>query len=140
MTQGQQTLIDACIASHVPRYIASDYSFDFRGFKLGDFPGKDFCLTTQAYLAEKEGRGEVKGVHVLNGAFTEYVFSPFLGVYNAAKDESRGEGAGAVFKYWGTGDEKWDMTSMPDAAKFTVEVACDEGANGVQKGMSLCPP
>ena len=31
MTDGQKLLIDACIAEKVPRYVASDYSFDYSG-------------------------------------------------------------------------------------------------------------
>ncbi|KAF2163962.1 hypothetical protein M409DRAFT_57066 [Zasmidium cellare ATCC 36951] len=122
MVQGQKTLIDACIAEKVPRYIGSDYSFDFRGLKKGDHPAKDFALEYNAYLEENEKEGKIKGVHILNGGFTEVIFSPFLGWFN-------GEGNGK-FTYFGTGDEKLDMTTMKDTAAFTAEVAMDENANG----------
>jgi hypothetical protein len=35
-----------------------------------------------------------------------------------------------VFRYFGTGDEKLDMTTYADAAAFTAEVAADRDANG----------
>ena len=41
MTDGQKVLIDACVAEAVPRYIASDYSLDYRNLELGDLPSKD---------------------------------------------------------------------------------------------------
>ncbi len=41
MTGGQKTLIDACIDEKVARYVASDWSFDYRGLELGDHPSKD---------------------------------------------------------------------------------------------------
>ncbi|KAK4499353.1 hypothetical protein PRZ48_009866 [Zasmidium cellare] len=122
MVQGQKTLIDACIAEKVPRYIGSDYSLDFRGLKKGDHPGKDFAIEYTEYLEEKEKEGKVKGVHILNGGFTEMVFAPFLGWFSA-------EGNGK-FTYFGTGDEKLDMTTMADTAAFTAEVAVDPEANG----------
>jgi hypothetical protein len=118
MTEGQKTLIDACIAEKVPRYMASDWSLDFRGLKLGDHPNKDPMKHIQAYLEEKTA--EIKGVHVLNGAFMEVMWAPH-GFVNAAK---------GTFKYSGTGDEKLEMTTMEDCAKYTAEVAVDEEVDG----------
>ena len=125
MIDGQQTLIDACIAEGVPRYIASDWSLDFRGLKLGDHPAKDPMKHVQAYLEKKEGEGKIKGVHVLNGAFMEVVWASFLGYVDAEK---------GTFRYFGTGDEKLEMTTYEDAARFTAEVAVDPNANGFLKG------
>lgn len=121
MIDGQKTLIDACIAENVPRYIASDWSLDFRGLKIGDHPNKDPMKHVQAYLEEKEAAGKIQGVHVLNGAFTEVMWAPFLGVADAKE---------GVFRYFGTGDEKYDMTTYADAAAFTAEVAADPTAIG----------
>jgi len=118
MTEGQRTLIDACIAEKVPRYIASDWSFDFRGLKFGDHPSKDPMKHIQAYLEEKAA--EIKGVHVLTGAFMEVMWAPH-GFVNVAK---------GTFRYSGTGDEKLEMTTMEDSAKYTAEVAVDESING----------
>jgi hypothetical protein len=127
MTEGQKILIDACIAENVPRYIASDWSLDFRGLKVGDHPVKDPMKHIQAYLEEREAEGKIKGVHVLNGAFTEIMFAPFA-AWAATRD--------GVFKYHGTGDEKLDMTTYEDAARFTAEVTVDESAVGFLNGKS----
>jgi putative NADH-flavin reductase len=124
MTDGQKTLIDACIAEGVPRYIASDWTFDFRKLEFGDHPAKDPMKHVQVYLDEMEKAEKIKAVHILNGAFMEVVWSPFLGLVNA------GEGS---FRYFGTGDEQLDMTTMEDTARFTAEVAVDPNAHGFLK-------
>lgn len=77
MIDGQKTLIDACIAEGVPRYIASDWSLDFRGLEFGDHPSKDPMKYVQEYLEEKESERKIKGVHVLNGAFMQVVWASF---------------------------------------------------------------
>lgn len=124
MIDGQKTLIDACIAEDVPRYIASDWSFDFRGLKFGDHPSKDPMKYVQEYLEEKESEGKIKGVHVLNGAFMQVVWARFLGYVDAET---------GMFQHFGTGDELLEMTTYEDAAAFTAEVAVDPNANGFLK-------
>ncbi|PVH75921.1 NAD(P)-binding protein [Cadophora sp. DSE1049] len=121
MVEGQKMLIDACIAEKVPRYIASDWSLDFRGLDFGEHPHKDAMKHVQAYLEEKQGKGEIKGVHILNGGFMDVLTSPFAPWMKI--DEG-------VFRYWGSGDETVDMTTYEDAAKFTAEIAVDDNANG----------
>ena len=118
MTQGQYTLIDACIANTVPRYIASDYSVDFRGLKYGQHPQKDPMKHVTQYLADRKDK--ISGVHIMTGAFFEVVWG-FLGLYDA--DEK-------TFQYWGTGDEKWELTTYADSANFVAEVAIDPKING----------
>jgi len=78
----------------------------------------------QVYLEELEKKNKIKGVHVLNGAFMEVIWAPFFGMVNAAE---------GTFRYFGTGDEKLDMTTYEDTAKFTAEVALDSKANGFVK-------
>jgi NmrA-like family len=121
MIDGQKALIDACVAENVPRYIASDWSLDFRQLKFGDHPRKDPMKHVQVYLEEKEKEGKIKSVHILNGAFMEVVWAPFLGFADAKN---------GVFRYFGTGDEKLDMTTYADTAAFTAEVAADPSATG----------
>jgi hypothetical protein len=120
MVEGQKTLIDASIAEKVPRYIASDWSLDYRPLKLGDLPPKDPMKFIHAYLEEK--KTEIKAVHILNGMFMEVIVSPFGNWIDVPKGQ---------FNYFATGDEKIEMTSMADVAAFTAEVAADETATGV---------
>ena len=121
MTEGQKTLIDACIDENVSRYIASDWSFDYRGLELGDHPTKDPMIHVNAYLAEKEKGGKIKAVHVLNGAFMEVVMGPFNALFQPKEQ---------VYQYWGTGDEVMEVTTYKDAAVFTAEIAADAAAVG----------
>ncbi|OQV09740.1 EthD domain-containing protein [Cladophialophora immunda] len=125
VNSGQRVLIDACISQNVQRYFASDFSFDYRPLKMGEFPFKDFQLQIDDYLKEKEKEGSnLKAVHILNGGFMEAILTQFMGVLDVDSTKIR---------YWGTGDEPWDMTSTEDTARFTAEVICDESATGVLK-------
>jgi len=128
MVAGQKVLIDACIAEAVPRYIASDWCMDFRGLAFGDHPAKNPMKAVHAYLDERESEGEIKQVHILTAGFMEFYWASFLGYVDAEKGE---------FTYYGTGDEKLDMTTMRDAASFTAEVAIDPSANGFLNCESL---
>lgn len=125
MTEGQKTLIDACIDEKVARYVASDWAFDYRGLKLGDHPSKDPMIHINTYLEEKEKSGKIKAVHVLNGAFMEVVLGPFNPFFQPKVQ---------LYQYWGTGDEAMEMTSYADAAVFTAEVAADPSAVGFLNG------
>jgi hypothetical protein len=118
MTQGQYTLIDACIANNVPRYIASDYTVDYRGLEYGQHPQKDPMKHVAQYLEDRKDK--ISGVNVLIGALFEVVWG-FLGLYNPDTK---------TFQYWGTGDEKWEVTTYADSANFVAEVAVDPKING----------
>jgi putative NADH-flavin reductase len=118
MIEGQKRLIDACISEKVPRYVASDWSMDFRKLKLGDHPLKDPMKHVQAYLEEKEASNQIKAVRILNACFLEI---PWGGLWNGQTHK---------FQYWGTGEEKWELTSYNNAAEYTANVVMDPGASG----------
>lgn len=120
MLDGQKTLIDACIDEKVPRYIASDWSLDYRGLKFGEHPLKDPMKHVRAYLEEKKKEDKIKGVHILNGAFMEIIWASWS--WAKAKE--------GIFEYYGSGDEKLNVTTYEDAANFTAEVALDPTATG----------
>ena len=125
MLEGQKTLIDAAIEEKVPRYIAGDWSLDYRRLQYGEVTTKDPMKRIAEYLAERKDR--IQGVHILNGEFMD-VFWSFSGLYDGNK---------GVFRYWGTGDEKLDLTTYDDAAKYTAEIALDKDANGFIEGKYL---
>ncbi|KAJ8609450.1 hypothetical protein MRB53_039121 [Persea americana] len=118
MIDGQKLLIDACVAEGVERYIASDWSLDFSGLGYGDLPSKDPMKHVADYLDQQSG---IKGVHLLNGAFTEVLYSAVIG-YCDVKNKT--------FTYYGSGDYILDATTMKDAAAYTAEVAVDHSAVG----------
>ena len=125
MVDGQKLLIDACIEEGVPRYIASDWSLDYRALKMGDLPSKDPMKQVYAYLQDREKEGKIHGVHVLNGAFMEVMWASFMGLFDETVPK---------FTYWGTGDGKSEMTTMADAAAYTAEIASDPSVTGVVNG------
>lgn len=83
----------------------------------------------QEYLEEKESEGNIKGVHVLNGAFMQVVWARFFGYVDTEK---------GMFQHFGTGDELLEMTIYEDAAAFTAKVAVDSNANGFLKCECPC--
>ncbi|KAF2800900.1 NAD(P)-binding protein [Melanomma pulvis-pyrius CBS 109.77] len=120
MVEGQKLLIDLCEDEGVPRYIASDYTVDFRGLNFGDTPIKDPMKHVQAYL---ETRKVVKGVHILVGMFMETFWTAFGMLDVEAKR----------FSYWGDGTEVWEMTSIRGVAAYVSAVASDAQAVGFFK-------
>ncbi|KAK8165419.1 hypothetical protein BKA80DRAFT_342551 [Phyllosticta citrichinensis] len=97
MEEGQKVLIDACAEAGVPRYVASDYTVDYRPLKDGELFPKDPMRHVMAYCYEKAG---VEGVHVMIGAFMDTWWSGFFGAW--VPDES---GKGGKLRYWGSSDE-----------------------------------
>ena len=118
MTTAQIILVDACIAENVPRYVAGDWSLDFRGLALGDHPLKDPMKHVAAYLEQKAASSQIKPIHILNACFLE---APWRGIWDAQNN---------ALTYWGAGDEKWELTSYSDAAAFTARVVADPDASG----------
>jgi putative NADH-flavin reductase len=116
MIDGQKTLIDACIAEGVSRYIASDFSMDFRKLAFGDHSTKDPMKHIQTYLEERND--QIKAVHILNACFLE---APWRGLLNKSANGLR---------YWGTGEEKWELTTYDNVAEYTAEVVMDPNVNG----------
>jgi hypothetical protein len=124
MVNGQKILIDLCEEERVPRYIASDYTLDFRGLEFGDIPMKDPMKHVQAYLETKQ---VVKGVHILVGIFMETFWTAF-DVLDAETKK---------FRYWGDGSVKFEMTSTKGVAEYVVAVALDPKAVGFFKCMLI---
>jgi len=120
MTNGQKLLVDACELENVSRYIASDYCLNFTKLELGQHPAKDPMKHVKAHLETKKN---VKGVHVLIGAFMETFWSGYFGVWDQE-----------AFKlhYYGTGDELWESTTYDTAAQYVAAVAKDRNAVGMQ--------
>jgi hypothetical protein len=124
MTEGQKVLIDTCIEAGVPRYIAGDWSSDYRTIELGEVPMKDPMKIIYAYLQEKEAAGSaIRGVHIFTGGFTEGLLA------NVFADPAH-----TKIHYFGSGGIGLDISIMPNVAAWTAEVAMDPSANGVING------
>jgi hypothetical protein len=123
LLEGQKVLIDACIAEGVGRYIAGDFTWDFRRIPDGLVPPKDFTIEIAAYLEDRKEK--IKAVHLLTGVmFESMVALPGLFFY---WDEKQQKGS---FKTWGTGDEIWELSSYNDVARWIVEIVLNEKVDG----------
>ena len=122
MFDAQKLLVDACDVARVPRYVAGDWSLDYTRLQLGELPPKDPMIRVKAHLETKE---HVKGLHVLNGAFMEVLFSPFFGALDVPARKMR---------YWGSGDEVLESTTYDTAAAYTAAMIVDPLAVGIKKG------
>lgn len=118
MVDGQKLLIDIAESERVSRYVASDWSLDWTKIKTGELFAKEPCQLVKAYLDLKG----IKGVHILIGGFTDVIFAPFFRVWDAQS---------FTFRYWGTGDERWECSTYLDSAKYTAAVCLDLNASGV---------
>jgi hypothetical protein len=125
MTSGQKLLIDLCEEEGVPRYLASDYTGDYRNLDDGEGRAKDPMKHVLTYLLTKK---RVKGVHVLVGLLMETYWS-FCSGWDVENKR---------FTFWGNGDEKWDITTYRTAAEYVAAVALDSSAVGVLKCTCSC--
>ncbi|KAL5318106.1 hypothetical protein ACEPPN_015211 [Leptodophora sp. 'Broadleaf-Isolate-01'] len=115
MLDGQKLLIDLCEVEGVSRYIASDYTADFTKLDWGDIVVKEPMKHIKAYL---DSKAKVNGVHILVGLLME-AFLAYFNVWDSKANK---------LYYWGTGSEKWDLTTYQTAAEFVAAVALDHNA------------
>ncbi|KAH7087065.1 hypothetical protein FB567DRAFT_58961 [Paraphoma chrysanthemicola] len=120
MVNGQKLLIDLCEEEGITRYIASDYTVDYTKFDWGDLAIKEPMKHIKTYL---ESKATVKGVHVLVGFLMETTLDMNI-IYDPKANKIR---------YWGTGNEKWDLTSYQTAAEYVAAVTLDPNATGLFK-------
>lgn len=69
-------------------------------------------IEVKAYLDGKS----VKGVHVLIGVFMDTFFSPYFQTWDGKEKKLR---------FWGEGDEVWELTTYKTAAEFVAAAAVD---------------
>lgn len=97
MVQGQKLLIDACVADgNDKRYLAGEWTLDYRRLEIGELDRKDGLILTKQYLDKKAtelGTG-MRGVHVLLGEFMESIFSSYFNLRHG------GDGDGKLV-FWG---------------------------------------
>ncbi|KAK3685191.1 nmrA-like family protein [Podospora appendiculata] len=128
MLAAHKLLIDACVAARtVRRFFPADWTLDYTRLSPGDLPPKDVMLAVREYLVNSAPG--VEGVHVLNGAFMDTIFSGFFGLLEL---DSSGDDEG-VWRCWGDGEEVWELSTYASTAAFTAAAVLDESAVGVLK-------
>lgn len=119
IVDGQVRLARAAAGAGVRRFIPSDFALD-----IWHAPAEApmFALRRAADAAIDDTGLEV--LHVLNGAFMDMMTDP-----RSADVLDLDAGVG---RYWGAGDDPFDVTLIEDVAAFTARLAVDtEAAPGV---------
>ncbi|RKR74726.1 NmrA family NAD(P)-binding protein [Frondihabitans australicus] len=115
IVDGQVALATAAVASGVRRIIPSDFAIDLFHAPAGA-PQFEIRKEADALIEAMD----IEVIHVLQGAFMDQMVNPaYPGLIDMANK---------VIRYWGTGDEKIDMTTVSDTAALTARVAADPDA------------
>lgn len=115
----QLLLLRAAERAGITRFLAASWNCDWRQLQLGQHQSYDAII---AFHQQAKLTSTIKPVYILTGAFAEVYFSVpghgnFSPAYNGPWDPEE-----HTVDIWGTGDEKWDLTTEHDAAEFSVEV------------------
>ena len=109
---GQRRLLEAALANGVRRFVPSDYSVNYLGLDEGDNDN----LLLRKQMAQTVIASGIGYTLVLNGAFTEVVFGPFLKLFDFP---------GKSFHLWGDGDTPFETTTTDDTARYLAEALTD---------------
>ncbi|KAJ9602643.1 hypothetical protein H2200_012836 [Cladophialophora chaetospira] len=123
--EGQLLLVRLMEEQGISRFIPAAWNLDWTALDWGDIVYYDLFLATQRQLAVSP---TIKPLYVFIGFFAETFFSlPSLGVFNPATHGVWDSNDGAPrAEFWGTGDEKWQITTEQEAAEFTAALVCDQ--------------
>jgi uncharacterized protein YbjT (DUF2867 family) len=119
MVDGQIALAEAAVHAGVRRFIPSDFAIDLFHAPSGP-PQFSARLRADAAIDALD----IEVLHVLNGGFMDQMLFPG---YRQFVDVPAG-----VVRFWGTGDEPFDLTAVADTARFAAKLATDDtAASGV---------
>ncbi|OAP64917.1 hypothetical protein AYL99_00889 [Fonsecaea erecta] len=108
----------------ITRFVPSAWNLDWSLLSFGDIVYYDLFLAFQRQIAMSS---RIKPMYIFIGFFAETFFSlDGHGVFNPSTHgvwDSAGGNPRAEF--WGTGDEKWQITTEQDTADFTAALICD---------------
>lgn len=113
---GQVALAQAASRRGARRFIPSDFALD-----LFAAPPQAPTLALRRDAADKLQAAGIEIVHVLNGGFMDLMLARGPGMIDLDSPQAR---------YWGTGDEQFDLTTVGDTARFTARLAADDTAAG----------
>ena len=108
----QQSLLHAAVQAGVPRFIPSDFAIDF--YQVAD--GRNRNLDLRREFGQMLDDAPIKGTSILNGIFSEYLFSPAPFVTFPIKR----------CIYFGSRQQAIDLTAMDDVAAYTALAALDD--------------
>ncbi len=112
IVDGQIALARAAAKSGVRRILPSDFALDL--FKSP--PGELFPFDLRREADEEIASLGIGHVHVLNGAFLDTLANGGVVEFD---DEA------GVASFWGSGEERFDATTVDDTARYAARVAVD---------------
>ena len=113
LVDGQIALARAAVANGVRRILPSDFALDL--FKSS--PGELLPFDLRREADEAIASLPIERVHVLCGAFLDMLAT---GAGTVAFDDEAG-----IATFWGTGEDRFDATTVDDTARYTARVAVD---------------
>lgn len=112
IVDGQRALAQAGVEARVRRIFPSDFSVDFRG--LAD--EEHVFLTWRRHGDAAIATTDLPQTNTFNGAFTEMLLEPFLGLV---------DWDGGRVSFWGEPDQLYDFTTTDDVAAYVAAAALD---------------
>ena len=111
IVEAQSALLDAAVATGVPRFIPSDYAIDF----VKQPEGWNRNLDLRREFHERLDRAPIAATSILNGMFTDML---------------TGQAPIVLFKfkrvmYWENADQPLDFTTIDDTAEYAAAAALD---------------
>lgn len=113
IVDGQVALARAAAANGVRRFLPSDYGLDL----FESPPGEHAPFDQRREADEVIATLGMEHVHVLSGAFLDMLAMP--GAIVDFDDDA------GVATMWGSGDERFEATSVDDTARYAARVALD---------------
>ena len=113
VVDGQIALARAAAANGVRRILPSDFALDLFKASPGEHPAFDLRREADEVIASLG----MEHVHVLNGAFLDTLVT---GGGIVEFDDEAG-----VASFWGTGEERFDATTVDDTARYVARAAVD---------------
>ncbi len=113
VVDGQIALARAAAANGVRRFLPSDFALDLFKATAGDHPAFDLRREADAAIAALG----MEDVHVLSGALLDMIAT---GGGIVGFDDEAGTAT-----FWGTGEERFDATTVDDTARYAARAAVD---------------
>ncbi|TGE25032.1 NmrA family protein [Hymenobacter aquaticus] len=111
IVDAQTRLLDAAVATGVPRFIPSDYSADFT--RLPEGANRNFDLRRE--FARRLEQAPIQATSILNGMFTDLLTGQAPVILAGPRR----------VLYWGSADQPLDFTTMINTAEYTAAAALD---------------
>ncbi|KAI9686692.1 MAG: hypothetical protein M1820_010569 [Bogoriella megaspora] len=127
---GQLHLLRAAERAGVKRFCADAWNMDWTRMQLGDHEVMDPFICFKQHVSVSSS---IKPCYVLTGVFVEVFFSVKGHGHFSPANHGVYDPETKTMDVWGTGEEKYDMTTEEDIGEYTIEIitAQDSEKGGV---------